>query len=124
MGRLLGHGLCWLGLTTRIGTKDKGPWSSQVRCRQAWKTDWTQGWGRGWQPQVIQFFKKIITQINRAKWCSPTITLYSPRGPHLVQSRKIQICLGKRLGSVVGSGTLVMRLEGNRWGVETKPLIP
>lgn len=88
--------------------KGQRPWSSQVRCRQAWKTDWTQGWGRGWQPQVIQFFKKIITQIGLSG-AVQQVTLYSPAALTLsgVEDRDLP---GQRLGSVLGSGTLVMRV--------------
>lgn len=58
LGRLLGHGLGWLGLATRAWDKGQRPWSSQARCRQAWKTDWIRGWGREWQPQTIPFLQK------------------------------------------------------------------
>lgn len=74
-----------------------------MRCRQAWKTHWTQGWGRGVATTGNTIFKKIITQMNRAEWCSPTSNTVQPRALTLTGVRgyrfawaEARVCSGVR----------------------------
>lgn len=47
LGRLLGHGPLLAGPDSQGWNEGQRPRSSPVRCKQAWKTDWTRGWGCG-----------------------------------------------------------------------------
>lgn len=57
------RGLC--GRTWQRGSnEDQGP--SGVRCRQAWKTGWAPGWGRGVATTENTTWTRRITQTDRA----------------------------------------------------------